>query len=275
VESTSDLNPRPGALAYGSSASLTVNYQTYLNGDEFEPIIRGRDRQGAAKVTIYVVYAHNNEDVAVPLNVTIQDCSCCGAMVSATEWKQFMCHNLGADESANPFTPSAAIHGAKYKWGSKEPALTQEEDQLNSGGVSGWGASSPASDAWQPDQKAPDDPCPAGWRVPSSSEFQAIWDNNAKTKLGPWDTVNDLSGAKVGPVLFLPAAGKRQSSSGTIIDRGLEADYLTSTYGTTYYRTIYQKNSVLAMTPNCCAQGSMQYNASWPYIAASVRCIEQ
>ncbi|MDX8577434.1 hypothetical protein OZ662_18645, partial [Elizabethkingia sp. HX WYD] len=41
----------------------------------------------------------------------------CGAYVGPnndrTNYKEFMCHNLGADYSADPFTPSAAIHGAK------------------------------------------------------------------------------------------------------------------------------------------------------------------
>ncbi|SIR03763.1 hypothetical protein SAMN05880574_1631, partial [Chryseobacterium sp. RU37D] len=41
----------------------------------------------------------------------------CGAYIAPGQWKDFMCHNLGADVSADPFTPSASIQGAKYQWG--------------------------------------------------------------------------------------------------------------------------------------------------------------
>jgi hypothetical protein len=39
----------------------------------------------------------------------------CGAYVAAGVWKQFMCHNLGADASLDPFTPVQGIHGNLYQ----------------------------------------------------------------------------------------------------------------------------------------------------------------
>ena len=39
----------------------------------------------------------------------------CGAYVAPGEWKIFKCHNLGADESADPFTPSWKLNGDYYQ----------------------------------------------------------------------------------------------------------------------------------------------------------------
>ncbi|MFM7155258.1 MAG: hypothetical protein ACKOZV_14155, partial [Bacteroidota bacterium] len=44
-------------------------------------------------------------------------CGCC-AKVSATEYKNFLCHNLGAaNTSANPFNPTWEINGGYWQWG--------------------------------------------------------------------------------------------------------------------------------------------------------------
>ncbi len=68
-------------------------------------------------------------------NLTI-NVSRCGAYLGPnnTLWKEFMCHNLGADLSADPFTPAAAAHGAKYQWGVKTGEtgryISQDDDQV-------------------------------------------------------------------------------------------------------------------------------------------------
>jgi hypothetical protein len=232
VDYTSDLKPMEGALTNGSSVSLTVNYKQTLNNADSKPLIRRRDRQGAAVVTIYVVYWNGSQDVSVPLTVKIQDCMCCGAMVSPTEWKAFMCHNLGADESADPFTPAAAIHGAKYQWGRKTPALTQAEDQAINGKVSGWYSGLPASDAWQDGGKTDNDPCPPGWRVPTHLQWEGVVNNNPSNPIGKaWNGKDYIyyEALLIGSSLLLPAAGRRDDSDGHLINRGVDGDYWDST----------------------------------------------
>lgn len=47
----------------------------------------------------------------------------CGAYIgpntNPANFKEFMCHNLGANTNADPFIPAAAVHGAKYQWGAQ------------------------------------------------------------------------------------------------------------------------------------------------------------
>jgi hypothetical protein len=47
----------------------------------------------------------------------------CRAKISPTEYRNFMCHNLGAaNTDADPFTPSWEINGGYWQWGRKEQA---------------------------------------------------------------------------------------------------------------------------------------------------------
>ncbi|HFK5529591.1 TPA: hypothetical protein ACGZ99_003676, partial [Elizabethkingia anophelis] len=136
----------------------------------------------------------------------------CGAFIAPNEWKDFMCHNLGADYSADPFVPSAAIHGAKYQWGMKDPVVTQAEDQADSGPVPGWTNTFAPNDTWA-NTKTTSDPCPSGYRVPSAEEWQGVIDNNKTTRVGTWifGADNYSSGYQFGQGLFLPAAGGRST----------------------------------------------------------------
>ena len=63
----------------------------------------------------------------------------CGAYLGPnnTQWKEFMCQNLGATEGIAPFSPEAGNHGAKYQWGAQTEEtgryISQADDQNNSG----------------------------------------------------------------------------------------------------------------------------------------------
>ncbi|MDR1591836.1 MAG: fibrobacter succinogenes major paralogous domain-containing protein, partial [Prevotellaceae bacterium] len=205
------------------------NYKSSLQND-----LSGLTRDTGLKLKLYAIYNDGNIDRAIELNTSLQDCACCGAYVASGVWKAFMCHNLGADQTAYPFTPSAEIHGAKYKWGVKTVALTQAEDQSNSSSVTNWTTITPpptTSDNWD---MTTANPCPDGWRVPTIEEWAAVINtsNNAITYVGTnWTSGsgNYTTGMKVGDALFLPAAGYRSTSNGTLNLRGEYGRYWSST----------------------------------------------
>lgn len=213
-----------------SAVTAIINYNTSLNS-----LASGTTGSNALTANIVVIYnnAADNAgtDQQLTLTVRVQDCQCCGAFISATEFRNFMCHNLGADETADPYTPSAAIHGAKYQWGKREYALSQAQDQLLSGTIPAWDQVTSPYNAWSDDEKTVNDPCPAGYRIPTSNEFLGVVSYNTLNIIGTWTAspTNYSSGAKYGNSLFLPAAGWRVYNTGVIANRGSVAYVWTST----------------------------------------------
>jgi uncharacterized protein (TIGR02145 family) len=158
-----------------------------------------------------------------------------------------MCHNLGANEAADPFTPAAEIHGAKYKWGVNRLALTQAQDQ-----TSAYDLSVPN---WDTITVPPitsdinwltDNPCPPGWKVPSKTDWDNVLSSNtlyrtnnggsswvAGTQSGWTNSATNYStGLKIGDALVLPAAGLRRYDDGSVLNRGYGGYYwCSSAYG--------------------------------------------
>ena len=290
VESTSNLNPVPGNLGNNGTATVTLNYKTTLNS-----VMQGRSSAAAAVVTLYVVYNNGSEDVSIPLTIKIQDCACCGAKTTTGGWLNFMCHNLGADESLDPFTPNTGLYGDLYQWGRK----TDGHEKRNSGtyynqatnddattptavigkfirGYENWRISGSTTlwgngtqDADPP--KANNDPCPPGWKVPSQKQWASIFKGEvsgaASANAWTWTTTsNNGSGYKVGQALFLPASGWRDHTGGQQANAGIYAMYWSSTTAgsnTNSYNVSFRSTSI---------------NTKYSYyraLGASVRCVSE
>jgi hypothetical protein len=94
------------------------------------------------------------------------------------------------------------------------------------GNVSGWDGSTTLDMTWL----SQNDPCPAGWRVPTREELQSL--NNAGSA---WVIYNDTPGRVFGVApnqIFLPAAGFR-STSGALAAIGSVGDYWSNERATT------------------------------------------
>jgi uncharacterized protein (TIGR02145 family) len=162
----------------------------------------------------------------------------------------FMCHNLGADTSLDPDTPQKGLNGDYYQWGKSAP----DADVDNLIG-STWGDQGGTRDNgnWTPSARGPNDPCPGGFRVPSSAEWQAVDDNNddsltgAAWSSGPTEFGNALHyGPDAnGKLLTLPAAGVRNGTSGALANRGINGLYWSSTEaGSNAYNLNFDSSNV-------------------------------
>lgn len=176
------------------------------------------------------------QSCSLQLVVNVSSGSQCTAKVTVTEIKTFMCHNLEvANTTADPFTPSWEINGAYWQWGRLAPAALgptgSDSGQANDGFISGWNTSKAPNGAWSDNSKMVNDPCPAGFRVPSKAQWEGVISFNTKSQVGTWtvSTTNYSSGKIFGSNLFLPAAGFRYDDSGGLYGRGYSGIYWSST----------------------------------------------
>jgi hypothetical protein len=182
-------NGDPAAKNVSGAVTATVVFKNALSSSGgVQGTAYGKTSANALSVNIYVIYNNKADgtgtDVKVQLNAQIKDCACCGAMISATQWKDFMCHNIGADQSLNPFVYDRGLTGDYYSWGNNT-ALPQYSN-----------ANKVILNGWDPGKTTP---CPSGYRMPTSSEWLAVGKYNKITL--------ETNGARIGSSLYFPYTG--------------------------------------------------------------------
>ena len=200
--------------------------------------------------------------------------SFCGAYVNSnTDWREFMCYNLGVtDTNADPFTPSPALNGDYYQWGYKTPCATYDPD--NGDAIVGTWVSTATTNIYGDGSntavttKSPTDPCPDGYRVPNNNEWSGALNKtfNTQTPLGTSWSAGNWTGYLLNNSLFLPASGG-YNFMGMLQSRGTTGYY----WGSGLPRLNYANYVTMSST-------SVSYNNGNGVLTSmgySVRCIAE
>jgi uncharacterized protein (TIGR02145 family) len=180
-------------------------------------------------------------------------------VTNSSTGKTWMDRNLGASQVATSST-DANSYGDLYQWGRKSDGHqcrnSVATSTLSSGDVPGHGdfilASSSPSD-WRSPQNTNlwqgvngvNNPCPSGYRLPTSTELNA-------ERLS-WSS-NRAAGAFASP-LKLPMAGNRGGSDGSLNSVGSYGNYWSSTVSGTNSSHLYFSSSYSDMSGNIRADG--------------------
>jgi uncharacterized protein (TIGR02145 family) len=259
------IESQQGVVTAFSSAGNTI---TVTFNNDLNRIATGRTSKNPIIVDIYAFYTYSGSCSYSKLKIKIQDCRFCGARTITNNWLTFMCYNLGADENMSLeeqtyYKPRSvtdpAVYGDLYQWGrngdghekrtSPYLPISVDTDTPNSPYFFNsklyeydWrtnGNDGNHEKRWSDDQKAANDPCPAGWRVPTQKQWASIFredryntDSPSKATANTWTWISrGTNGFMVGDALFLPATGFRdKDSSASIKDTGEYGKYWSSTW---------------------------------------------
>lgn len=191
-------------------------------------------------------------------------------------WLQFQCFNLGASTSLDAFTWMSNgdnidndIKGYLFQWGRPADGHQKRNGQMSSvlsisetpsdvgfilapGSPFDWLAGGGNATRWGDGSlnenmaKATNDPCPAGFKVPSQKQWNSIFrGGTAPGSATPNTWVWTGYGYQVGSSLYLPAAGHRHYYDGTLKFIGQNGYYWTSTVtGTNSYGLIFSSGNI-------------------------------
>jgi hypothetical protein len=161
TDGTGDFETTPFAVTVGS---------TTLPIDSFPPALAVYRVKVKVTSPYLPLALGTTSDESTELEIAVGGCPA-KTVVSPVTWRFFQCHNLGGEDITSPAQPlTQAHHGDWYKFGAKSASLKNDGTH-----VTDW--SNTTQYPYQNDQldwSEVNNPCPAGWGLPTKDEWKAV-----------------------------------------------------------------------------------------------------
>jgi len=228
--------------------------------------------KAAGTATITVTTVDGNKSATCTLTVQDEEE---GVVINGVRWAT---RNL---DVGGQFVAKPEDYGALFQWGRRadghESRISGTTTTLSDTDTPAhgdfiiaeevpWDWRDPYDDNLWGATKTANDPSPAGWRVPTREELRSLTDTTYVTHV--WTTENDVNGYRctdkaTGASLFLPAAGYREGSNGSLYNAGTNGTYWSST-PSDIYATILYSGGIFSV-----------YYRSYRADGNSVRCVAE
>ena len=206
--------------------------------------------QGTATITVTTEDGNHTANSIVTVVCAI---TCEGVVINGVRWAK---RNVDAPRT---FAASPEDAGMFYQW-NRHIGWSSTDPMVSSIGGTIWDSSTPAANAWYPQN----DPCPSGWRIPTREELLSLgsgyWTNN-------WNDTG-VSGRVFGIVtdqIFLPVAGFRDDVNGRLSYVGELGKYWSSTQ--------YAADGAAQTLSFCSSIVGVGMHWIWRSRGFSVRCV--
>ncbi|TAA73763.1 MAG: fibronectin type 3 domain-containing protein [Candidatus Electronema aureum] len=252
------------------------SFDSHTNGFTIETATTNASFQGTVGKTYFAVVTSSiGSSESVPwtekkLTITIQEPTI--PTVTSLTSRIWMDRNLGASRVATNYDDEQA-YGDLYQWGRGHDGHEKFDSPItttiSATNIPGHGMfivngdypfewrKLQNSSLWQ-GKDGTNNPCPAGFRLPTEQEWQI--------ELDSWPAINSL-GWPSGDILRLPLAGMRRSDTGQVIQKNQRATYWSSSsYYAGYARFIVVEIDV--------STDSVRMSSDVAAAGASIRCIK-
>lgn len=199
------------ASVEGAADWVSVSPNVGIQHTEVTVSVEGNSEENARSVNIVFATKNNKEKVKIT-----QQGGSEGVTINNITWAT---RNV---DLPGTFARTSESAGMFYQW-NRKVAWSSTDPMINSNNETTWDSTVPSGTTWQKQN----DPCPDGWRIPTQAELQSLLDAN-----NTWVVQNGVNGRRFGTApntIFLPAAGKRINSNGTLIGTNSEGIYWSDT----------------------------------------------
>jgi len=233
----------------------SLNAWCWVSSDGISPVnvrvtVSPNTIDAAPRNTLVVIYMKSGDtETSATVQISQNGEKC--VLINGIRWAS---RNV---DTPGRFTAKPEDAGMLYQW-NRRAGWSATDPMISSDGVTTWNYFGAIGETWE----KVNNPCPSGWRVPTTFELHSLAAANNK-----WTTQNGVNGRLFGSdesLLFLPAVGNRNHNSGAMGNANTHGHYWSNSINDANVYYLYFHSADIL--PNIIAHRAYGF---------SVRCVQE